>query len=383
MMVLWSVFCFFSFGVLGLHFVLMRRAATKSWHLETDQNYLPMISLLVPSYNESEVIRFKLENLCKLEYPRHLTQIIVVDSNSEDRTVDIVNNFVKEHPENNIQILIESKRKGKSAALNMALGHCKGEIVLVSDADCFWPFDILLKAMPFLADPSVGAISGAKVLLNPDQSWVTKAEMAYLNSMNLTKLGESKAGSTIFFEGGFSAYKRQLLESFDPYDTGSDDCGTIISLIEKRFRAIFVPEARFYTTFPVTWKERTSMKMRRANQLIRVLWKYVGLISRKRITSSRRIIVRSIMNYMLAPVMFIALMVTTIFLLWAFPYFALIFLLLLIPKVRFYLIEVVQNYIYLSLSFIQIAIRRKFVVWNKPKDRVLLTEKMLRDRGLI
>lgn len=383
MLVLWFILCFFSFGVLGFSFILMRRVAAEPWRLKTDRNSMPEVSVIVPTHNESEVIGYKLENLNRVDYPKILTQIIVVDSNSEDDTVAIVNDFVKHHPETSIKVLVENERKGKSAALNLALKHCEGDVVIVSDADCFWSPDILRKTLPFLSDPSVGAISGPKILLNPDQSWTTRTEGAYLNSMNLMKLGESKIGSTLFFEGGFSAYKRDLLKSFDPYNTGSDDCGTIISLAEKNFRAIFVPEARFYTTFPTGWKEKVNLKIRRANQIVRVLWRYVDLLLRRRITGSKRVIVQGFFNYVVGPVIFGAFAVATVFLLLSFPYFALIFLILLVPKVRSYLFEVVQNYFVLLLSIFSVVFGKKFLMWNQPKDRTLLKKDLLRRYGLI
>jgi len=338
---------------------------------------------LVPTYNESDIISFKFENLRKIDYPWNLIQIIVVDSNSDDDTVAIINDFARWHPEINLRVLVENERKGKSAALNLALKHCNGDVIIVSDADCFWPTDVLRKTLPFLADPQVGVVSGPKILLNPSQSWVTKTEEAYLDSMNLMKLGESKIGSTLFFEGGFSAYKREVLESFDPYNTGSDDCGTIVALAEKNSRAIFVPEARFYTAFPALWKEKVGMKLRRANQFVRVLWRYVYLLFRRRIKGSKRVIVQGFFNYVVGPLMFIALIATTIFLLFSFPYFALIFLILLIPKVGSYFLEVVQNYVVLVLSIFAAVFGKKFLMWKKPGDRVLLKEDMLRQYGLI
>jgi len=382
-MILWFIFCFLSFGVLGLNFVLMRKAAMKPWRLRIDKNYMPKVSILVPTYNESDVIHFKLENLSKIDYPRDLTQIIVVDSNSNDHTVDKVNNFVKQHLEIDVEVLVEEERKGKSAALNSALKHCEGDVVIVSDADCFWPPDILRRALPFLADPYIGAISGPKILLNPKQSWITKTEETYLDSMNLMKLRESKVGSTLFFEGGFSAYKREVLEFFDPYNTGSDDCGTIVGMAEKKSRAIFVPEAWFYSAFPNAWREKVSIKMRRANQLVRVLWRYTHLLLKRRIIGPKRIIVQGIFNYIFSPITFILLMATTIPLLLSFPYFALIFLVFLIPRVRSYLFEVIKNYLVLFLSIFAVAFNKKFVVWNKPEDRALLEEDRLRQYGLI
>lgn len=355
----------------------------KPWRLRIDKNYMPKVSILIPTYNESDVIHFKLKNLSRVDYPTELVQLIVVDSNSDDGTVDIVNKFVKQHPKINIKVLRERERKGKSAALNLALEHCNGDVVILSDADCFWPSDILRRALPFLADSKVGAISGPKVLLNSEQSWVTETESSYLDLMNSVKLGESKIGSTLFFEGGFSAYKREALEFFDPYDTGSDDCGSVMNLLEKGYRAILVPEARFYSSFPVSWREKVSIKLRRANQLTRVLLKYFSLLLRGHIKTSKNVVVLGVLNYILGPVLFIGLIAVTILLLLSFPYFAFIFLVFLIPKVRFYLFEAVQSYFLFLLSIFGVASGKKFTVWTKPKDRILLKKDVLRKYNLV
>lgn len=383
LIILWLILFALSFGVLGFIFISMKKAAMKPWRIKIDESYRPKVSIVVPTYNESAIIHFKLENLSKLTYPEDLMQIIVVDSNSNDQTVSIVNNFVRQHPEFKIQVLTESERKGKSAALNFALKRCEGDVVIVSDADCFWPSDILNKALSFLADPNVGAISGPKVLLNPEQSWVTKTEDAYLNSANLIKLGESKIGSTLLFEGGFSAYKKEVIDAFDPYNTGSDDSGTIIKIVEKNARAMFVPEAKFFSAFPATWKGKMGLKTRRANQLVRVFGRYTTLLLGKRIKNSKRVISQNVLVYLFSPVMFILLLITTIPLLLIFPYFLAIFLVFLIPKVNTYLFEAIQSYFVLFLTIFSIAFGKKTVTWDKPEDRDLVTEDMLRQRMLI
>lgn len=381
--IIWLALCFLSFGAWGLYFLLNRKKASGPWRLSTDKNYTPKISILVPTYNESSIIHFKLQNLKIMDYPKELLQIVVVDSESTDKTISIVKDFVTRHPEINIDVVEDTLGKGKSSALNLALGYCKGDVVIVSDADCFWPRDILLRTLPFLADPSVGAISGPKLLLNIRQSLATKSEDAYLNSMNLLKLGESKTGSTLLFEGGFSAYKKGVLDSFDPYDTGSDDCGTIVKLAEKNSRAIFVPEGRFYTTFPNSWKERVNMKIRRASQLVRVFWKYWALLAKKRIKSNRVTIASNVFIYLLSPVFFVLLLPFTALVFIRFPYLAALLLLLFVPKVGPIFLEALQGFVVLLYAFLTVALGKNFLRWQKPADRNLLTEEMLNRRDLI
>lgn len=381
--VVWFMLGFLLFGILAFYFILMKKRALEPWRLRTSKDFVPKLSIIVPTRNESYVIRFKLENLAKVEYPKELIQAIIVDSGSEDGTVEIVKNFAEQHPDINIMVLLDHQRKGKSAALNLALRHCHGDVVVVSDADCFWPPDILCRTLRFLADPSVGGISGVKVLLNPKQSWVTKSEDFYLNSMNLMRLGESKWGFTPFFEGGFSVYKKEALKSFDPYNTGSDDCGTVIGLAETGYKAIMVPEGKFYSIFPSGVMERLSVKLRRGNQLVRVLWKYIALLFKGRVRISKRVVALAILTYFIGPILFAGFMIITILMLLSFPSFAFIFLIFLIPKVRFYLFEVMQSYFLMFISMLGVALGKKFVIWRKPKDRVLLREDTLRQYGLI
>ena len=383
LIILWFVFFAGSFGITGFVFLSMRKAVSRPWRINVDDDYKPKISIIVPTYNESAVIAFKLQNLNKLEYPKELTQIIVVDSRSEDQTVNVVDSFIKEESGVNLRIIRDSERRGKSAALNNALKQCEGDVIIVSDADCFWPSGILRESLPFLADPSVGAISGPKLLLNPDQSWVTASEEKYMESHNRIKLGESKINSTVFFEGGFSAYKKGVIDAFDPYNTGADDAGTVMKVLEKNLRAILVPQARFFTTFPVTWEAKVGIKARRGNQLVRVFMKYAGLLAQRRIANSKRVILQNILLYLLTPFMFVLLLVVTAYFLLMFPYLVLAFLLLLVPQVRRSFFEVIQSYIVLLLSIVSVAFGKRTLVWGKPPDRNLATEEMLHNRMLI
>jgi len=379
----WAIFAFFSFGITGLNYVWARRAAKRPWKIKKDGTYLPKISVIVPTYNEREVIDYKLRNLARLEYPEDSLQLVFVDSNSKDSTADAIRDFAEKNPRLNTKLLVEKERNGKSAALNNALQLCTGDVIVISDADCFWPSNILYESLPYLADPNVGAISGPKKLLNPLDSWVTKSEDKYLTSANLMKLGESKASSTILFEGGFSAYKRDLLKSIDPYNTGSDDCGSVISCLEKNLRAIMITEGEFFTTFARSLKARMEMKIRRGGQMVQVLNNYSRLLLKGNFKKDRAVVIRYMLMYGLAPVMFLFLVATTIYLTVIFPPTVVILALFLIPQINVYLIEVLLGYAVMLYSFVSAVSKRRFLIWKKPEDRISLTEDILVQRNLI
>jgi cellulose synthase/poly-beta-1,6-N-acetylglucosamine synthase-like glycosyltransferase len=381
--ILWVTLAVFSLAPLGLSYIWARHSARKPWNVKIDRDYRPKVSIVVPTFNESKVIDYKLKNLARLDYPRSLTQTIVIDSNSTDSTVDKVQAFMKSNPETGLKVLVEEERRGKSSALNEALKSCNGDIVIISDADCFWPVDILNRTLPYLADPTVGAISGPKRLLNHDASSATRNEETYLTSMNMMKLGESKSSSTMLFEGGFSAYRKDTLQSFDPYSTGSDDSGTVIRLMEKGLKAIMIQEGEFFTVFPKTWRGRFSMKVRRAVQLIRVMEKYANLLLRNKMRVGKSVVAKNVLLYLICPLLFLLLLAMTIYMMIRIPLLLLLMLVFLIPKANTYLIEAILNYTILVYALFSSVPRKKFVVWETSEDRTLLQSAILTEKGLI
>jgi len=382
------LFAWLFFGVLALAppafiFLYMKRASKTAWPTKVDSKYLPKVSVVIPTYNEAEVITYKLVNTARLSYPKDSLELVVVDSNSQDDTAKIVKDFSAQNPNLNIKLLVEQERCGKSHALNYALERCSGEVIVVSDADCFWPADILNKAVPYLADPAVGAVGGPKILFNAKQTWITRMEEDYLKSANTLRLGESKTASTLFFEGGFSAFKRQALEGFDPYKTGSDDCGTVLNVIEKDYRAMLVRDALFYSSFPASFRGKISVKLRRTIQLVRVFSKYLELLLHGKVKAARKTLVPNTLLYLYSPHTFIIFLFLSIYLLLSYPVLLLFFALLLIPQVRFYFYEILENNILLFLSLLAVLFGKKFSVWAKPEDRLWLTKENLAFYDLI
>ena len=89
----------------------------------------------------------------------------------------------------------------------MGLESSSYEILVISDADSFWPADILKTVMPYMSNDGIGAVTGRGVPLKFRESWIIKAEESYLSLINLLRLGESKIHSTIRFEGCFCVFK--------------------------------------------------------------------------------------------------------------------------------------------------------------------------------
>jgi cellulose synthase/poly-beta-1,6-N-acetylglucosamine synthase-like glycosyltransferase len=252
-----------------IYYVWMRGKALKAWDLVTDSDYKPKVSLIIATYNEASIIRSKLEDVQTIEYPPDKLQVILVDSASNDGTLDVCKNFAERSTLRfPIRLLSEKERLGKSHALNTALEYAEGEIIATSDADSFWEPDALRKAVSFFADLSVGAVTGREKLINLEKSVHTLSEGIYRKFYYTLRLGESKMHSTLIFQGELSLFRRSAFGKFEERAGYSDDTGTVISIVSRGFRCIFTPEAVFYDTTAFSLSGRLMLKSRRAQHLV-------------------------------------------------------------------------------------------------------------------
>jgi len=357
---------------------------SRPWNFKIDKAYTPPVTMIIPTHNEENTIRYKLANLSKVNYPREKMQIILVDDASTDNTVKVVSEFLNVRPELNIKLLNETERRGKSEALNFALKYAKFDIVIVSDADSFWSPNILNKALPYLSNNSVGAVIGRERVLDSKQCLSNETEKTHFNLMyDIIGVGESKIHSTIFFHGAFAAYKRDFMNGFN---IENDDSGTALDVVQSGARALLIPEATCFAVDPVTWKSKINVKIRRASQLMKLWARCFKLLLKRELFLPKKIAVPEIFLYLISPIVFLLLLVTTPFLILEHMPFSAVLLLiflpmLLIPKSRLLLINTVLNYFILLCAFLAFATKRKFVFWAPVEEP--LTRDMLHREKLI
>jgi len=239
------------FGVPLLYYLyLKRRWLEKPWDVCVDPSYKPRVSVIVPTYNEAGFIEVKLDNIYWRDYPKDRLEVIVVDSASSDGTLEIVRRWAERHPDLRLVLVEEPVRMGKGYALNVALSHASGEVVVVTDADSLWPSrSTLSEAVKWLSDPVVGAVSCIKQPATPGFAGV---EESYRSYYNLVRIAESKAWSTPVFHGELAAFKRELLERLGgfPVDIGADDSHTATRIALIGYRAITPEDVRCVEAVP-------------------------------------------------------------------------------------------------------------------------------------
>jgi len=131
-----------------------------------DDREMPFISLLIPARNEEKNISNCLDSLLRQDYPNY--EIIVIDDNSEDKTYEIVEEYVRKYP--NIK-LIKCPEKpegwlGKSFALHTGVREARGNYLGFIDADVLLSPQALSKAIYYMIENKCAALSFLPTLKN-------------------------------------------------------------------------------------------------------------------------------------------------------------------------------------------------------------------------
>ena len=198
--------------------------------LKMDKSELPLVSFIIPAHNEEEVIERKLENTYNLNYPSNALEVIVVDDGSTDQTPSILQSLQKTRfPKLKV---VRQNRKGKSAAENAGLREAKGEIMVISDADCPLNSDALRFMVEDLENPQVGGVTCS-----------VQAGEKFVLSMNLdlalyTRKLENKIDSIFGMSGPFVAFKKSIISQIDEGIYSSDtDTGVLVR--RNGFKVVF------------------------------------------------------------------------------------------------------------------------------------------------
>jgi cellulose synthase/poly-beta-1,6-N-acetylglucosamine synthase-like glycosyltransferase len=192
----------------------------------------PTVSLIIPAYDEEEVIADKIANALGLDYPRDRLQVIVASDGSTDATAARARAA-------GASLVLELPPGGKVTALNAAAEQAAGEILAFSDANSVWARDALRRLVAPFADPGVGYVCGQVRFLDPDGN---NLEGAYWRYEMAVREAESALAGVTAGNGAIYAVRRDAFIPLAP--SGSHDLSFPFRLAKRRLRSLYAPGAR-------------------------------------------------------------------------------------------------------------------------------------------
>ena len=252
-------------AALFLFYGLIRRKYQQTSHQ-------PFVSVLIAARNEEKNLPACLQALRRAEYPATKFEIIVVDDRSTDRTRAVAENLACAQA--NIRVIAITQRldnlSGKASALCQGMMHARGEIILMTDADCV-PSPSWISQLVGYFTPEVGLVGGFTLLAAREQNSSLFAKVQTLDWVYLLAVGAGAAGlgKPLSIIGNNFAFRREAYDAVGGYEKIGfsiiEDFALMRAIAEQtQWRVIFPVAARtaIHSAPASTWREFYEQRQR-------------------------------------------------------------------------------------------------------------------------
>ena len=196
---------------------------------------LPSVTIQLPLYNEMYVVDRLVESVCRIDYPRELLEIQVLDD-STDETREIAELAVRRAAAQGIDIkyIHRTDRNGyKAGALDEGMKLAKGEFIAIFDADFSPQPDFLMRTIHHFTDSKVAMVQTRWGHINEDYSLLTKIQAILLDAhFVLEHGGRNRSGCFFNFNGTAGIWRRRAIA-----DAGGWQHDTLTEDLDLSYRA--------------------------------------------------------------------------------------------------------------------------------------------------
>ncbi|WLE96817.1 MAG: glycosyltransferase family 2 protein [Candidatus Electrothrix communis] len=225
--------------------------------------YEPTVTILIAAYNEEKYIGQTIANKLQLDYPKSKLEIIVISDESTDKTNEIINQFNNQ----NVSLLLQKPRSGKTSALNLAIPHAHGEILVFSDANSIYAPDALKQIVANFHDPEVGYVTGKMIYTDSDGTPIGDGCSAYMKYENFLRSMETQIGSVVGVDGGIDAMRKDIHSKLNSDQL--PDFVQPLKVVEKGFRVVYESSALLKEDSLQESRDEYRMRVR---VTLRALW---------------------------------------------------------------------------------------------------------------
>lgn len=320
----WLILITIIFTFCGYPLILFLIGSKIKWNKgEVLPEIYPKVSFIIPVFNEEKVIREKITNSLKLDYPD--LDIVVISDGSTDNSVKICKEF-----SDKIRLFYSNDNKGKNESINSVMPFIDSEIVVFTDANTFYDKKAIKNLVRNFSDHSTGCVVGQLKLYQTENSNIGGGEGIYWKYEHMLKKLESRIGCLLVANGGIFGVRKELIEKLEP--DIANDFQIPISVASKGYKVVYEPEAIAYEKTSTDPKEEFSRKVRIVNR---------GLIGLKKLRSKIRgirlfeFIFHKFLRWMVGPLSIILFIITMLLIDKAFYLVAFIF------QIVFYLLALI------------------------------------------
>ena len=268
----------------------------KPFHLQ-DLKPKTTFSVIIPFRNEAKTLPHLLNSILKLNYPKNLFEVILIDDDSDDNSVDIIKSFInnaskEKNGNNNISIRVISNKRislsPKKDAISLAISIAKNKWIITTDADCKVPQYWLSSFDECIQNKTPNCIV-APIAYSTLNSFFYRFQALDILSLQGATIGGFGLKRPFLCNGANFAYKASLFTEVNGFDGNTTTAsGDDIFLLEKfkqvdQQSVVYLKSSKaIVTTHPVSnTKQLIQQRLRWASKTSRnpnIFSKLLGLI---------------------------------------------------------------------------------------------------------
>ncbi|KRA64433.1 polysaccharide deacetylase [Caulobacter sp. Root656] len=231
----------------------------------------PLVSVLIPCFNEEKVIAASVSRILESEWKN--IEVLVLDDGSKDGTAEAVH---RAHGADPRVTLLSFENGGKARAVNRGLAVAKGDYVVALDADTLFPPKTIGRLVRWFQDPTIGAVAGNAIVGNRLNTVTRWQALEYVTAQNLERRALAALGAVTVVPGAVGAWRKSVLDALGGYpaDTLAEDQDLTIACQRAGWKVAFDPAAQAFTEAPDTVGGLLKQRFRWSFGTLQCVWKH-------------------------------------------------------------------------------------------------------------
>lgn len=228
---------------IGVFFAGYKKPPDKPVHVPLSEK--PVVSLMVPLFREAAIAHELVQRLSRLSYPKSLLDVVLILEEKDDQTRQMIE-AVSLPAWMRVVRVPDGALKTKPRALNYALGHTRGDIIGVLDAEDAPATDQIERVVEafHLAPPEVACVQGILDFYNTKSNWIARCfTIEYATWFRVVLAGAARLGFPIPLGGTTVYFRRAALKHVGGWDAHNvtEDADLGIRLARFGYRTILIP----------------------------------------------------------------------------------------------------------------------------------------------
>lgn len=273
---------------------------------------LPDVALVIPAYNEADILQEKIKNTLALDYPTPMLHIFFITDGSTDYSNKIIEPFTQ------IKLLHTAQRQGKMAAINRAMTFVKQPIVIFSDANTLLNKNAIREIVKHYNDEKIGGVAGEKkVMATISENIIGVGEGLYWQYESAMKQLDSDLYTVVAAAGELFSIRTKLFKPL-PIDTILDDLVLAINTCKQGYTIVYEKNAYAIEAPSINLAEERKRKIRIAAGAAQAVARLGILPSATNWVLNFQYFSRRIIRWLVSPISLPIILITNILLVYQF-----------------------------------------------------------------